>query len=136
MLNLAHLGKSSIRGQAVASTIPRTAIGIMEVHFQLNSNSFSSSCAIFNSVIAYGADHSTFLSLPNSTTEAAGPHSFRKLTCFSGSFLVSQLFCQNQFSTAPPVACIRQGYRTAAPIWIGILGPVQCRFSLHVPQCL
>ena len=61
MLNLAHLGKSSIRGQAVASTIPRTAIGIMEVQFQ-NSNSFSSSCAIFNSMTAYGADHIPFFS--------------------------------------------------------------------------
>ena len=46
----------------------------MEVHFQLNSN--SSSCVIFNSMTDYGADHGTFLSLPKSTTEAAGVRVF------------------------------------------------------------
>lgn len=52
--NLAHLGKSSVSNHTAASTIPRTAIGITEVHLQLNTNRFSSSCAILSSMTDYG----------------------------------------------------------------------------------
>ena len=52
--NLAHLGKSSASNHTAASTIPRTAIGITEVHLQLNTNRFSSCCPMLNSMTDYG----------------------------------------------------------------------------------
>lgn len=52
--NLAQLGKSSVSNHTAASTIPRTAIGITEVHLQLNTNRFSSSCPSLNSMTDYG----------------------------------------------------------------------------------